>query len=291
MNVSKIKNKIASEYKINDGEKFNNKKILIHGVLILGSIAMIFPFLWMVLTSLKTFSEAIKIPVTFIPENFQWDNYVKAWNTLPFATLFYNTIIMMLFRILFAIIFSSMAGYAFAKLNFPGKKILFTLVVIQLMLPAQIFIIPQYSMVADLGWLNTIKALVFPGIVSAFGVFFLRQFYMSLPNELSEAAKIDGCNQWQIFSKIMLPLTKTPLMALSIFTAVFAWSDLMWPLIVNMSMNKMTLASGLDSLSGQFSTDYPVMMAGAFIAMWPMMIIYLLFQKQFVEGIVLTGGK
>lgn len=287
MNVSKIKNKIASEYKINDGEKFNNKKILIHGVLILGSIAMIFPFLWMVLTSLKTFSEAIKIPVTFIPENFQWDNYVKAWNTLPFATLFYNTIIMMLFRILFAIIFSSMAGYAFAKLNFPGKKILFTLVVIQLMLPAQIFIIPQYSMVADLGWLNTIKALVFPGIVSAFGVFFLRQFYMSLPNELSEAAKIDGCNQWQIFSKIMLPLTKTPLMALSIFTAVFAWSDLMWPLIVNMSMNKMTLAS----LSGQFSTDYPVMMAGAFIAMWPMMIIYLLFQKQFVEGIALTGGK
>lgn len=291
MNVSKIKNKIASEYKINDGEKFNNKKILIHGVLILGSIAMIFPFLWMVLTSLKTFSEAIKIPVTFIPENFQWDNYVKAWNTLPFATLFYNTIIMMLFRILFAIIFSSMAGYAFAKLNFPGKKILFTLVVIQLMLPAQIFIIPQYSMVADLGWLNTIKALVFPGIVSAFGVFFLRQFYMSLPNELSEAAKIDGCNQWQIFSKIMLPLTKTPLMALSIFTAVFAWSDLMWPLIVNMSMNKMTLASGLASLIGQFSTDYPVMMAGAFIAMWPMMIIYLLFQKQFVEGIALTGGK
>ncbi|WP_430538059.1 carbohydrate ABC transporter permease [Clostridium perfringens] len=291
MNVSKIKNKIASEYKINDGEKFNNKKILIHGVLILGSIAMIFPFLWMVLTSLKTFSEAIKIPVTFIPENFQWDNYVKAWNTLPFATLFYNTIIMMLFRILFAIIFSSMAGYAFAKLNFPGKKILFTLVVIQLMLPAQIFIIPQYSMVADLGWLNTIKALVFPGIVSAFGVFFLRQFYMSLPNELSEAAKIDGCNQWQIFSKIMLPLTKTPLMALSIFTAVFAWSDLMWPLIVNMSMNKMTLASGLASLSGQFSTDYPVMMAGAFIAMWPMIIIYLLFQKQFVEGIALTGGK
>ncbi|EPZ9214976.1 carbohydrate ABC transporter permease [Clostridium perfringens] len=291
MNVSKVKNKIASEYKINDGEKFNNKKILIHGVLILGSIAMIFPFLWMVLTSLKTFSEAIKIPVTFIPENFQWDNYVKAWNTLPFATLFYNTIIMMLFRILFAIIFSSMAGYAFAKLNFPGKKILFTLVVIQLMLPAQIFIIPQYSMVADLGWLNTIKALVFPGIVSAFGVFFLRQFYMSLPNELSEAAKIDGCNQWQIFSKIMLPLTKTPLMALSIFTAVFAWSDLMWPLIVNMSMNKMTLASGLASLSGQFSTDYLVMMAGAFIAMWPMMIIYLLFQKQFVEGIALTGGK
>ncbi|EOU1474299.1 carbohydrate ABC transporter permease [Clostridium perfringens] len=276
---------------MNDGEKFNNKKILIHGVLILGSIAMIFPFLWMVLTSLKTFSEAIKIPVTFIPENFQWDNYVKAWNTLPFATLFYNTIIMMLFRILFAIIFSSMAGYAFAKLNFPGKKILFTLVVIQLMLPAQIFIIPQYSMVADLGWLNTIKALVFPGIVSAFGVFFLRQFYMSLPNELSEAAKIDGCNQWQIFSKIMLPLTKTPLMALSIFTAVFAWSDLMWPLIVNMSMNKMTLASGLASLIGQFSTDYPVMMAGAFIAMWPMMIIYLLFQKQFVEGIALTGGK
>lgn len=268
-----------------------NKNLTVHMVLIFGSMLMILPFIWMILTSLKTFSEAIRIPVTILPEKFIWSNYSTALTSLPFAKLFLNTIVMMVARVLFAIVFSSMAGYAFAKLEFPGKKILFAVVVAQLMLPAQMFIIPQYNMMASLGWLNTVKALIFPGIVSAFGVFFLRQFYLGLPDEIAEAARLDGCNQWQVFYKVMLPLTKTPLVALGIFTAIFAWSDLMWPLIVNMSMDKMTLASGLASLSGQFMTDYPVMMAGAFIAMWPMMIIYLIFQKQFVEGIALTGGK
>ncbi|SCJ05618.1 Inner membrane ABC transporter permease protein ycjP [uncultured Clostridium sp.] len=271
--------------------KERNRKLIIHCILILGSLVMIIPFIWMILTSLKSFSEAIRIPVTIFPEKLMWGNYPTAWGTLPFSKLFFNTMSMMFFRVLFALVFSSMAGYAFAKIDFPCKKLAFGVVVVQLMLPSQMFIIPQYNMVASLGWLNTIKALIFPGIVSAFGVFFLRQFYLSLPNELAEAAKLDGCNQWQVFFKIMLPLTKTPMIALGIFTAIFAWSDLMWPLIVNMSMDKMTLASGLASLSGQFSTDYPVLMAGAFIAMWPMMIIYLIFQKQFVEGIALTGGK
>lgn len=268
-----------------------NKKTLVHIVLIIGSIAMIFPFLWMILTSLKTVSEATRMPVTILPDKWMFGNYPKAWNSLPFDKLFLNTVLMMGGRIVFALIFSSMAGYAFAKINFPCKKILFGIVVVQLMLPPQIFIIPQYMMVAKLGWLNTIMALIIPGVVSAFGVFFLRQFYMTIPDELSEAALLDGCNQWQIFTKIMFPLTKTALMALAIFTAIFAWSDLMWPLIVNMSMDKMTLASGLASLKGQVLTDYPIMMAGSFIAMIPMMVLYMAFQKQFVEGIALTGGK
>lgn len=276
---------------ISMSKKRNNKKRLIHIALIIGSIAMIFPFIWMILTSLKTFSEATRMPVTIFPEKLRFENYIAAWKLLPFGKLFANTLIMMGGRIICALVFSSMAGYAFAKINFPGKKILFGIVIVQLMLPAQIFIIPQYMMVAKLGWLNTIIALIVPGIVSAFGVFFLRQFYMTIPDELVEAALLDGCNQWQIFSKIMLPLTKTSLMALAIFTAVFAWSDLMWPLIVNMSMDKMTLASGLASLKGQVVTNYPTMMAGSFIAMIPMMILYMVFQKQFVEGIALTGGK
>lgn len=272
-------------------KKIDNGKLIIHIALFIGSILMIFPFIWMILTSLKSFTEATRIPMTLFPEVFVWENYSKALNTLPFVKLFYNTVVMMGARVIFALAFSSMAGYAFAKIKFPGKNILFALIVMQLMLPSQIFIIPQYNMMAKLGWLNTIKALIAPGMVSAFGVFFLRQFYLSLPNELSEAAYIDGCNQWQVFTKIMLPLTKTALMALAIFTAIFAWSDLMWPLIVNMSIDKMTLASGLASLRGQFMTDYPIMMAGAFIAMWPMIILYMIFQKQFIEGIALTGTK
>ncbi len=260
-------------------------------VLSIGALSMIIPFLWMILTSLKSLTETTRIPPTILPEIFHFDNYQRALDSLPFGALFYNTFVMMAVRILLCVVFSSMAGFAFAKLTFRFKNFLFTIVIIQLMLPAQIFIIPQYMMVAKLGWLNTVAALIFPGIVSAFGVFFMRQFYTGIPDELIEAAYLDGANTWQIFTKIMFPLSKTPLIALSIFTAIFAWGDLMWPLIVNMSADKMTLSSGLASLKGQMITDYPVLMAGAFIAMIPMFLLYAAFQKQFVEGIALTGGK
>ena len=146
-------------------------------------------------------------------------------------------------------------------------------------------------MLAKMGMLNTIFALVFPGIVSAFGTFFLRQAYMSIPNDIIEAAKLDGCNQGQIFIRIMAPLTKSALAALAVFTAVFAYSDLMWPLIANTDLNMMTLSSGLATLKGQFNTNFPVLMAGSFLAMLPMVILYVILQKQFIEGIALTGTK
>ena len=146
-------------------------------------------------------------------------------------------------------------------------------------------------MLAKLGLTNTIFALVFPGLVSAFGTFFLRQAYMGIPNDIGEAAVLDGCNQWQIFWKVMLPLTKNSIAALSVFTAVFAYSDLMWPLIVNTDLKMMTLSSGLSTLNGQFLTDFPVLMAGSLLAMLPMVLLYLVFQKQFIEGVSMTGGK
>ena len=198
---------------------------------------------------------------------------------------------MIVFRVICAVLFSSMAGYAFAKLEFKGKNILFGIVLVQMSLPSQIFIIPQYQMVAKMGLANTIFALVFPGLVSAFGVFFLRQTYMGIPNEVAEAAYLDGCNQWQTFYKVMFPLTGTSVAALTIFTAVFAYSDLMWPLVVNSDLNMMTLSSGLATLRGQFTTNFPVLMAGSLLAMLPMVILYLIFQKQFIEGIATTGGK
>ena len=198
---------------------------------------------------------------------------------------------MIFFRVICAVAFSSMAGYAFAMLEFRGKKLLFGIVLVQMSLPSQIFIIPQYQMVAKMGMANTIFALVFPGIVSAFGVFFLRQTYMGIPKEIGEAAYLDGCNQWQTFYKIMFPLTGTSVAALTIFTAVFAYSDLMWPLVVNSDLSMMTLSSGLATLRGQFTTNFPVLMAGSLLAMLPMVILYLIFQKQFIEGIATTGGK
>lgn len=266
-------------------------KTLTYFFLILGSIIMIFPFVWMLLTSLKTLAESMQIPPTIFPENLVFSNYSDAVTSLPFVNLYINTILLIFFRVLCAVVFSSMAGYAFAKLKFRWKGFLFGLVLVQMMMPSQIFVIPQYQMLAKVSLTNSIFALVFPGLVSAFGTFFLRQAYMGIPNEIGEAAYLDGCNQWQTFTKVMAPLTGTSVAALTVFTAVFAYADLMWPLVVNTDINMMTLSSGLATLKGQFTTNYPVLMAGSLLAMIPMLVLYLIFQKQFVEGISMTGGK
>lgn len=268
-----------------------NAKLVVHIILIIGSFTMIFPFVWMILTSFKTQGEAIMVPPIIFPSSWAPVSYIEVLRTLPFDKLYYNTIVLMLARIVCATLTSSMAGFAFAKLEFPFKKLFFFIVLTQLMLPSQVFIIPQYGMLSAMNQLNTIFALVFPGLVSAFGTFFLRQFYLGLPNDLSEAAKLDGCNVFQTFFLILMPLTKTAMMALAVFTALFAYSDMMWPLIVNMNIEKMTLSAGISSLQGQHSTNYPVMMAGSALAMIPMLVLYLLFQRQFIEGIALTGTK
>ena len=265
--------------------------IITYAALILGSVIMIFPFAWMILTSSKTVSESMQIPPTIFPSRLMADNFSEALKSLPFINGYANTILRIIFRVIFAVLFSSMAGYAFAKLKFKGKNLLFSIVLMQMMLPSQIFIIPQYQMVAKLGFANSVAALVFPGLVSAFGTFFLRQAYLGIPDEVGEAAYLDGCNQWQTFTKIMFPLTRSSVAALTVFTAVFAYSDLMWPLVVNSDLKMMTLSSGLATLRGQFSTNFPVLMAGSLLAMLPMVIIYLIFQRQFIEGIAMTGGK
>lgn len=269
----------------------NLNKALIYAALIAGSITMIFPFAWMLLTSFKTQAESMAIPPQIFPTHWNFDNFFKALESLPFWNLYLNTFLLILFRVICSVVFSSMAGYAFAKLEFPCKKLLFGLVLMQMMLPSQIFIIPQYQMLAKMGLTNSIFALVFPGLVSAFGTFFLRQAYLGLPNELAEAAYLDGCTKWQTFTKVLLPLTKSSLAALAIFTAVFAYADLMWPLICNTDLNMMTLSAGLSTLNGQYTTNFPVLMAGSLLAMIPMVLLYLLFQKQFIEGIAMTGGK
>ena len=252
---------------------------------------MILKFVWMVFIRFKLVGESVQILSTILPENWLVSNYEEALTSLPFIRLYFNTTLLILFRVLCAVAFSSAAGFAFAKLQFKGKNLLFTIVLVQMMLPSQIFIIPQYQMLAKLGMTNTIFALVFPGIVSAFGTFFLRQAYLGIPDEVGEAAYLDGCTKWQTFTRVMMPLTRSSMAALTVFTAVFAYADLMWPLIANTDINMMTLSAGLSTLRGQFTTNYPVLMAGSVLAMVPMVILYLIFQKQFVEGIAMTGGK
>lgn len=277
----------------NKMEKTSKSKLfIIHTVLVLGSIVMIIPFIWMILTAFKTNAESISIdPFIIIPSEWRLDAFQKVWSSFDFPRLYLNTLLMIAGRVIFAVLTATMAGYAFARLNFKGKNFLFGLVLFQMMIPSQIFLIPQFVMVSKLGLLNTIAALVFPGMVTAFGTFLLRQAYMKLPKELEEAARLDGCNIGQTFLWVMLPLTKSSMVALGIFTSLFAYKDLLWPLIVNAKQSMMPLSSALARLKGQFSTNYPELMAASLLACIPIIIIYLIFQKHFIEGIASSGSK
>jgi ABC-type sugar transport system, permease component len=263
-----------------------------HAFLILGACFMIFPFVWMVLTSLKTNTECTTMdPFVFFPAVPQWNNYATVTQDNNYLQLYINTFAMIALRVVCSVGFSSVSAFAFARLKFPGRNLLFGLVLFQMMVPVQIFIIPQYLMVDALGARNTIFALLFPGLVSAFGTFLLRQFFMNMPKELEEAARLDGCNIGQIFLRIMLPLAKPGLIALTIFTSLFAFKDLMWPLIVNTSPDAATLSSALSKIQGAYSIHYPELMAAAVLAIWPMLAIFMVFQRRFIQGIATTGGK
>ena len=263
---------------------------LIHIILILISITMLVPFLWMILTAFKTLSESTSVnPFVIFPSEWITENFTKVINNMDFPMLYLNTILLIVGRVVAAVLTATLAGYAFARLNFRGKNFMFSLVLFQMMVPGQIFIIPQYLMVSQLGALNTIFALVFPGLVTAFGTFLLRQAYMGLPRDLEEAARLDGCNIPQTFVYIMAPLTRSSMVALGIFTAVFAYKDLMWPLICNKDV--MPLSAALAKMQGQYASNYPQLMAASLLACIPMIILYLIFQKQFIEGIATSGGK
>ena len=265
---------------------------LIHLVLLLISITMLVPFLWMILTAFKTMTEATQVnPFIIFPKEWRFENFRRVIASNNFLILYKNTLLMIFFRILCAVLTATMAGYALARLRFPGRSLAFALVLFQMMVPVQIFIIPQYLMISKLNMTNTIFALVFPGLVTAFGTFLLRQAYMALPRDLEDAARLDGCNIGQTFLFVMAPLTRSAMVALGIFTAVFAFKDLMWPMIINTDKKMLVLSSALAKMQSQFGAKYPELMAGSLIACLPMVVIYLIFQKQFIEGIATSGGK
>ncbi|GGB62201.1 carbohydrate ABC transporter permease [Fictibacillus barbaricus] len=272
-------------------QSMKRKSLLIHFILILGSIAMIIPFIWMILTSLKTYAESVQVPPVIMPSDFQWSNYKEVFVLLPFFEFMFNTFIVTVLRTAGQLFLCSLAAYAFARIHFPGRNVFFIITLSVLMVPGQVFLLPQYMIMVKLGWLNTLQAIIVPGLFSAFGTFLLRQFFMGLPKELEEAARLDGCNHFQIFWKIMLPLAKPGLIALGIFTTLWSWNELMWPMIVNSSPEAMTLSVGLSSLQGQYATNYPILMAGSFLAVLPMLVIFFILQKQFIEGIAISGGK
>ena len=262
-----------------------------HVLLSLGAVVMIGPFAWEVLTSFKTFAESIHVPPVVIPATIDWHNYRQVFESLPFSALFMNTVLMTIARTAGQVAFCSLAGYAFARLHFRGRTFFFALFLSVMMVPPQMFLIPQYQIMQHLGLLNTVAALALPGMFSAFGTFLMRQFFMQLPLELEEAARLDGANPWQIYWRIMLPLSAPGMLALGLLVAIWSWNDLLWPLVVNTDPEKMPLSAGLATLQGEHLTNYPVLMAGALMASLPLIIAFIIFQRRLIEGIAFTGLK
>jgi len=262
-----------------------------HTVLIAGAIAMATPFVWQLLTAARTYNDAMRVPPRLLPEHWQLANFTRVFHVMPFGEQLLNSVLLTAGRTIAQVVLCSMAGYAFARLRFPGRTVIFVGLLSVLMIPPQLILIPQYQIMLKLHWLNTIQALIVPGMFSAFGTFLMRQFFLSIPVEIEEAARLDGANPWQVFRHVSAPLAKPGMIALSILTALWAWNDLLWPLVVNNDPRKMPLSAGLAYLQGEHFTDFPLMMAGSAIASAPMIVAFVLLQKQFIQGIALTGMK
>jgi multiple sugar transport system permease protein len=262
----------------------------VHLVLAVGAAAMVAPFFWQLLTSLQTLGQATSVPPTFTP-SWHWSNYTEVFHSTPFLRQFLNTVIITVARVLAQLLFCSMAAYAFARLRFPGRNFLFLLILSVLMVPSQVFLLPQYQMVSKLNLLNTLSGIVLPGLFSAFGTFMLRQFFMSLPVDVEEAARLDGAGPVRIFWSVMLPLAKPGLISMGVLTVLWSWNDLLWPLVVINDDNRMPLSVGLATLQGEHVTDYPVLMAGSLLASLPMIVMFIAAQRRITEGIAFTGSK
>jgi len=266
-------------------------RVLTHIALAGGALVMIVPFLWQLVTSAKTLRESMVAPPVLWPATWQWGNYGRFFDMMPVVTLFANSLGALVLRVAGQVLVASLAAYCLARLEFRGRQLLLGLFLVMLMVPPQLFIIPQYEIIRDMGWLNTIQALALPGIFSSFGLFILYQFMRSLPREIDDAARLDGANPLQIYLFVILPLCWPALAAVVIMTSLFSWNDLLWPLVINTSPDRMTLPVGLATLQGAQGTNYPVLMAGSLLATLPMLLIFIVLQKHFIKGIAMSGSK
>lgn len=267
-------------------------KILSHGLLLAVSASMLLPFLWMVLTAFKDQPQTFSVPPTFLPDPWIFTNFADSLNAMPFGRAYWNSTYVAVLTVVLQLATCSLAAYAFARLNFPFKDLIFGLFLATMMIPGHVTIIPLYLIMRDLGWLDTHLSLIIPsGLFSAFGVFLLRQFMKTLPLELEEAAFLEGADRGRIFLQITLPLIKAPMAALAVFTFLGSWNSLFTPNIFLSSEKLFTVPLMLNFFKGMYVTDWTLLMAGATIAVIPVLIVFLIGQKYIIEGIALTGIK
>lgn len=269
----------------------NVRTALVYAVLIVIAVAMLIPFLWMLGTAFKSSSQVNAIPIIWLPWPLHFGNIVSAWTSVPFGRFFVNTFVVAIASTIGQIITSVLAGYAFARMRFRGKQVLFLLTLATLMIPFQVILIPTFLIIKHLGLVNTLWALILPNLATGFGVFLLRQFFLQIPTEMEEAATIDGAGRWRIMAQIMVPLARPAVATLSLFTFLWAWNSYLWPLIVLNSPTKMTIQVGLSYFQGAHVGEYNVIMAGSFLSLIPIVILFLITQRQLVAGIVAGAVK
>ena len=270
------------------------RSIAWYALLIALSLVFIIPMLWMLTTALKTAGEATRVPPTILPEN----PTTEAFGTLfagnsqtPVLRWFLNSMLAATGQALLVLTVASMAAYALARMDFRGKNLLFSMIIATLFVPIFTLLIPNFLIVDRLGWLDSLWALIVPGAASAFGVFFLRQFFLGLPRELEEAALLEGANPWQIYVKVILPLSKPALATLAVISFLTNWNDFIWPIYVLFSPENFTLPPGLGILQGAYTINYPVIMAGAALASIPALILFMFSQRYIIEGVSRSGLK
>lgn len=274
--------------------KSTNYKIsrsLLYVVLLIFAVVMLIPFVWMLSASLKLDKDVFIFPIQWIPENPRWQNYQDIWTKIPLMTFVLNTVKITLIVTFLQLLTSSFAAYAFAKLKFKYKNTLFMAYIATIAVPWQVYMVPQFMMMRNFGLNDSHLAIIFLQAFSAFGVFMMRQFYQGIPDELCEAARIDGMTEYQIYARIMLPLSKPALSTLTIFTFVSTWNDFLGPLIYLKTEAKKTLQLGLKMFISQYSAEYGLIMAASVLSLIPVLLVFLSLQKYFVEGVAATGVK
>lgn len=266
-------------------------KIVAHIVLILGSLTMLIPFIWMLSSSFKTLGEVFQFPPTLLGERLVWENYTQISSRFDYFAYFLNSVKVSAWVVVFQVFTSATAGFVFAKLNFKGRDKIFLLYLATMMVLFHVTVITNYLQMSMYGLVNTLWSLMLPASVSAFGTFLMRQFFITVPNELIEAAKIDGCNPFTTFIRIAFPMAKSTIATLCIFCFMNVWNDYFTPLIYINDARKYTLPLGLASMKGMYSTDWPVLMAASVIAVLPVLVAFLLAQDAFVKGVMMSGMK
>jgi len=267
------------------------QSIFFYVILTLGALVVCIPLIWMLTSSLKAPDKIFTIPIQWIPTDWRWSNYAEAMNTAPFGRYFFNSLFVSTSVTLLNLLFCSLAGYGFAKYHFPGKNALFLFILATMMIPFHVVVVPLFVLMRDLKWLNSYKVLIIPGMMSAFGIFLMRQSIMTLPDELFDAARIDGASEIGTYLKIVLPLSRGPLAALAVFIFLDSWNSLLWPLVTTTNDNYRVLAVGLTQFQTVHGTKYHLMMAASTLVVIPMLVVFFLLQRHFIRGIALSGLK